>query len=247
MHWHGDIHIDCATPTETDVLRALGVPVDHEPDARTRDLVREGIAELRRLAKPRGIFSSVTTEEFADIYRGEGDNNEPSPLADVFPKADELALFAATIGSTVTERVSELFNAGEYALGGALDAAASEAAELVAGNVARTVLAKARHAGRASEATRVLNYSPGYCGWSLTGQGALFAALEPCRIGVTLTDSFLMEPVKSVSGVAVVGPAGIHDFKDDYAFCGACRTHECRDRIAGLRGATPRGDSYEHA
>ncbi|MCD4689845.1 hypothetical protein K8S17_00120, partial [bacterium] len=76
------------------------------------------------------------------------------------------------------------------------------------------------------------------CGWDLTGQRALFAALEPARIGITLTDRCLMEPETSISGVVLMGPAGTHEFADDYAFCTECRTHECRDRNAGLEGDT---------
>ncbi len=231
MNWRGDIHIDHVTPPEANILRALGVPNGHAVNSRTRDAVAAGLEELRTIAEPSGVFASVDRSHFADIYEGDGDNAVPSPLAEIFPRADELALFAVTLGTPVSERIAALFTSREYALGAALDAAASEAAELTATHVTDTVLAKLRHAGRATAETRALEYSPGYCGWSLTGQRALFAALEPGRIGITLTNSCLMEPVKSVSGVVVIGPAGIHDFNDDYGFCTDCATHDCRDRI----------------
>jgi hypothetical protein len=96
------------------------------------------------------------------------------------------------------------------------------------------VLADARGDGGADAASRILRYSPGYCGWNLTGQRALFAALGPEEIGIHLTDSCLMEPVKSISGVMVMGPADIHRFTDDYSFCLTCPTHDCRRRIKGL-------------
>jgi len=231
MNWRGDIHIDHVTPPEANILRALGVPRGHAVNSRTRDAVAAGLEELRTIAEPSGVFASVGGCEFADIYEGEGDNEVPSPVAEIFPRADELALFAVTLGTRVSERIAALFSSSEYALGGVLDAAASEAAELTATHVARTVLAKARHAGRATDETRALGYSPGYCGWNLTGQRALFTALAPGEIGITLTRSCLMKPVKSVSGVVVLGPAQIHDFDDDYDFCTQCATHDCRERI----------------
>ncbi|MCK4414710.1 MAG: hypothetical protein KAY32_14345 [Candidatus Eisenbacteria sp.] len=76
-----------------------------------------------------------------------------------------------------------------------------------------------------------LRYSPGYCGWNISGQRALFAALKPERIGITLRPSMLMEPLKSVSGVVVGGRPEIHRFADRYPFCADCRTHGCRERI----------------
>jgi hypothetical protein len=85
-----------------------------------------------------------------------------------------------------------------------------------------------------------LRYSPGYCGWHLSGQRALFAALQPEEIGITLRESMLMVPLKSMSGVIVAGLPAIHAFADDYPFCGECRTRGCRERIARVRQT--RGD-----
>jgi hypothetical protein len=43
-----------------------------------------------------------------------------------------------------------------------------------------------------------------------------------------------MQPLKSVSGVLIVGPPSIHDFHNDYDFCALCSTYQCRGRIASL-------------
>lgn len=63
---------------------------------------------------------------------------------------------------------------------------------------------------------RTNRYSPGYCGWQVNEQPILFdlfepnvkvqqseASLKPC--GIHLTDSCLMIPIKSVSGVIGIG------------------------------------------
>jgi hypothetical protein len=62
-------------------------------------------------------------------------------------------------------------------------------------------------------------------------QGKLFEFLRPREIGITLRESYLMDPLKSVSGVVLVGPREIHEFEMDYSFCAECRTPSCRARI----------------
>lgn len=223
------------TPSEEAVMAAMGVPPGTEQGERVDRLVEEAINELRGTSCPRGVIASVSDDEFAAIYEGEGDNDVPSPLAGIFPQSEGLILFAATLGAPLSERIAALFDDGSLALAAMLDAAASEGTELAGVHLDGMMLRMAREARMADERTRALRYSPGYCGWNLTGQKALFAALDAGEIGLTLTDSCLMEPLKSISGVIVLGPPEIHEFEDNYAFCAACRTHDCRRRIEGLR------------
>ena len=226
-------------PSEEAVLGAMGVPPGSEQGERVDQLVADALGELRRAACPRGVVTSVTTDEFARIYEGESDNDTPSPLAEIFPQAEGLVLFAATLGAPLSERITALFADGSLALATMLDAAASEATELAGVHLDELVLEGARLSEQANQLTRTLRYSPGYCGWNLTGQRALFAALGPEEIGVHLTDNCLMEPLKSISGVMVMGPAEIHEFTDDYSFCSACPTHDCRRRIKELTQTRP--------
>ncbi len=81
-----------------------------------------------------------------------------------------------------------------------------------------------------------LAYSPGYCGWHVSGQNALFSVLEPEQIGVSLGTGCMMRPLKSVSGVLVAGGPEIHDFDPAYTCCSGCDTLECRERIARITG-----------
>ena len=236
-----DIPVPEIEPTREALLRALGGPGDRSADARVERLLAEALGELRALAEPRGIFAEVDADRFAEIYEGEGDNEEPSPLAEIFPRADLLALFAVTVGVPLSERITVLFDERSPALGATLDAAASEATENAAGYLDSVVLEEARREGKAGDGSALLRYSPGYCGWNLTGQRTLFQALHPEEIGIDLTESCLMDPLKSISGVMVLGSPKIHEFDDDYRFCSECRTRDCRRRIRSLR---PKGDAH---
>jgi hypothetical protein len=81
----------------------------------------------------------------------------------------------------------------------------------------------------------VLGYSPGYCGWHISGQKKLFASLKPRKIGISLNEGFLMTPLKSVSGVLVGGKREIHLFTPNYSFCKSCKTHSCLPRMKELK------------
>lgn len=69
-------------------------------------------------------------------------------------------------------------------------------------------------------------FSPGYCGWHVSQQQLLFPLFQGHTCGVTLTDSSLMVPIKSVSGIIGLG-ASVR--KLDYT-CGLCDFKQCYKR-----------------
>jgi cobalamin-dependent methionine synthase I len=69
-------------------------------------------------------------------------------------------------------------------------------------------------------------FSPGYCGWHVSQQQLLFPLFEGHTCGVSLTDSSLMLPIKSVSGIIGVGEKVR---KLDYT-CGLCNFDKCYKR-----------------
>jgi hypothetical protein len=48
-------------------------------------------------------------------------------------------------------------------------------------------------------------YSPGYCGWDVSEQHKLFLLLPDNYCGIRLTESALMNPIKSISGIIGIG------------------------------------------
>jgi len=117
-----------------------------------------------------------------------------------------------------------------------LDTAASLGADLAAAEIERYCEAQWRSARVIDDTTTVMRFSPGYCGWHVSGQKRLFARLQPESIGITLNDSCLMQPLKSVSGVIVAAPRDAFDIHDTYPFCADCVDHSCRDRFAAIVG-----------
>ena len=221
-------------PDRAAALRGLGSRGRGRASERTEALLRRAMECFSELAAPVGIYAEIAPEDFTAIYRGEGENEADSPVEKIYPRAQHLALYAATVGEAVSRDIAALFASEDYALGVVLDAVASAGTEAVELGVQGRFRDRLAERGALTATTRLLNYSPGYCGWHLSGQRALFAALRPEEIGITLNDSFLMLPLKSVSGIIVAGPAEIHRFEDVYPFCSSCRARDCRARIAGL-------------
>ena len=69
-------------------------------------------------------------------------------------------------------------------------------------------------------------FSPGYCGWHVSQQQLLFPLFQGETCGVQLTESSLMVPIKSVSGIIGLGKE-VH--KLDYT-CGLCQFEKCYKR-----------------
>ena len=193
-----------------------------------KNLYEDALNIFRENSNPVGIFSKISKEEFEKVFFGEGNNSNETPVQNIYPKAELLTLFAVTLGKGVSEKILELFQKNDFASGHMLDCIAS----LTADNAVRKMEKFARkNIKNHEENILTLAYSPGYCGWHISGQIKLFEYLRPEKIGITLNDSFLMIPLKSVSGVLISGKSEIHQFKNNFSFCSLCKTKSCLERM----------------
>jgi hypothetical protein len=218
-------------PSQTDTFLLQGIPRDIKPKQKIVSLFREAEKIFQEHAEPAGIVADISQSEFVDVYRGESRNEKKSPVADISERADYQALFAVTIGQAVNDKINELFEHEEFSLAMMLDAVASAAAETAADVVERKYYTQLQEKDRVEKSAAVLRYSPGYCGWHISGQKKLFEYLQPGEIGITLLESFLMTPLKSISGVLLTGKKEIHIVEDNYPFCRQCETRSCQQRI----------------
>jgi hypothetical protein len=202
--------------------------------------VEQALSLLAESAEPRGVLEPVTDDEFSAVLRGAGRNAEDPVVGWIYPRAEALALFAATLGPRVTEEIEDLFAMDDVPLAVSLDAAASRMAENASGALAGAFARRLPSGAGGPDGVHVLAYSPGYCGWHVTGQGALFARLRPERIGITLGESSLMHPLKSVSGVLIAGDAALHTFETGFTYCSACRDRTCAARMRSLQATEER-------
>ena len=224
-----DFSLPRLQPQEAAVYAALGLKSGSRPSPRSSALLQRSLELFKTCSEPKGICAAITADEFADVFSGLGGNAPDTPLKKIFPLADSLHLFAFTMGARISEEIRRLFANDDFALGSVLDAVASLAADQ-AGRLAEEWIESQAAMQKNGSLPRTFLYSPGYCGWHISAQEKLFARLRPEKIGITLNESFLMSPLKSISGVLVSGPALIHQFSEVYPFCAHCKSPACRER-----------------
>jgi len=221
-----------AVPEAREVLSAQGLPEGDALAPRLHRLLEEAMSTAAALVEPRALCEELSAESFASVLQPLEIPREDLVVGRVYPRAQALALFVATLGEPLPARIRQLFDEDALAQAWMLDAVASAGADLLAERLAERY--REGLVGRGMDGVRVLPYSPGYCGWPTLGQRPLFDALRPEEIGVSLNDSCLMSPIKTVSGVLVAAPGEAHKFRPEFPFCDDCQTRECGRRMASV-------------
>jgi hypothetical protein len=229
--------VDEITPTVQEVLEAQGMASRPNLPARITALLDSALDLFKKLAEPKGIMEDLAISSFEALYIGNGLNDPEGPIPMIVPRADALALFAATMGEALMAKSGELFASGGPALGYMLDAVNTTGAEHLGQQMARRFLELLPKEKRAAKDLKAQYYCPGHCGWHISGQEKLFQALHPEEIGITLKPSWAMYPLKSISGILVVGDIQIHRFSPAFAFCKQCKEHKCVQRLKVLENA----------
>ncbi len=218
------------------VRRALGLRGSSGKTARWESAIEELSAVLPKLARGRAMIRIepvASLEPRRMVLATHAPDAEP-PIAiegavgQFLAHARMVALFVATIGSGVERLSRGWLRRSGVVRGLVADALGSELAESVALRCQQDVRAWARQRGM----DITPRYSPGYCGMDVRQQRVLFDQVPARRIGVHLTPSFLMTPVKSVSGLIGLAPAGLVQ-PEEYP-CSRCDHPHCMQRRARL-------------
>lgn len=140
------------------------------------------------------------------------------------------AAAVCTLGPDLEAEVKRLGAAGDPVSALFLDAAGTALLEALAGR-ARSHLAEAAREAGLYAGNR---YGPGYCGMAMTHQPLLFGQVDADRIGVRLTASGMMTPVKSLSfwvDWQTAPSAASETYK-----CRRCTLKECTYRVHSPAG-----------
>jgi hypothetical protein len=224
------LRIEEIIPSVEDILRGQGIPKEIVIKDNIKNLIEKSFSLFYAEATPSCIIQEISKDDFHKIFIGEGNNEEGAPLEKIYPIADHLTLFAISMGGPISHRITELFGNNDYALSSMLDTVAScstdKAVEFLETQTTKELIENKL----TTKNSMVLSYSPGFCGWHISAQKKLFLYLHPEQIGISLNESFLMTPLKSVTGVLVSGNKNIHYFGNSFSFCYNCKAQSCLER-----------------
>jgi len=133
-------------------------------------------------------------------------------------RSEQIAIFACTAGEGISQWSKQIM--AEDPLKGLIaDILGSVTVEAAIEAIQQKLSDEMAQAG-----LKITNrYSPGYCGWPTVEQHKIFSLLPEENCGIRLTESALMLPIKSVSGVIGIGAnVSFHPYTCqlcDAAFC----------------------------
>lgn len=203
MHYKDICPGDICVPRH-EIARYLGYKRADLPDEQISALIEECMAELNRLVNPQYVY-----EEFPlkiDPDTGElsfaGMNVRSRSLGRNLADCSGVVLFAATLG-VAPDMLIRRASVTQMAKATVFQAASAAMIEVVCDEVNRKIIGEMAERGLYCRP----RFSPGYGDFSLDYQTGFIRILKaPKRIGLTLTDTLLMAPSKSVTAAIGVSP-----------------------------------------
>jgi hypothetical protein len=207
-----------------DIIRLLGGQ-EGAADAHASMLVDEYIEKCRKVMSPSGAFvlaKALETESVEEIACGETHFLSGSIIHKMLKNSETYAFFLVTIGPEPEELARDLLANGEFLEAYITDLVASALVDSVADQVHETI----RKVALVRDMKVTNRYSPGYCSWDVAEQQKLFKFFPENSCGITLSESSLMSPVKSISGIIGMGP----QVKFNEYTCEICPMKTCHFR-----------------
>ncbi|MFQ5700337.1 MAG: hypothetical protein ACE5HU_00650 [Acidobacteriota bacterium] len=188
---------------EKRVLRELRIPrLEHIRELKEEAVgrsIKKAIDRAYGLIQGQGCYRTfrilqvgadhVTIDASDRIFRG---HNAVKLLAG----CDYATLLATTIGPALEKRIEEL-QGTEVADAYFLDVVGSWMADYMADRVDAMIQSEIRRNGY----NRTMRYSPGYGDWDLSVQPDLLSLVGADVIGLSCTETFILQPRKSVTAV----------------------------------------------
>ena len=186
---------------------------DQRPDEATLTEADRIVGEVRQWLRPQFCYQVVADQPDFDMGK---------IILRQLRGSEAYALFICTSGVEFEAYQQRLMKEGDMVRVFIADALGSVIAEKCADRMEEVLQESIDKLGW----HHTNRFSPGYCGWHVSQQQRLFPLFHGETCGVKLTDSSLMLPIKSVSGIIGLGPYVRHM---DYS-CGLCTFQQCYKR-----------------
>lgn len=209
---------------ESEVRRYAGLRhAEDFPDT----YVKEACLEVQLVAEPRGIYHAYDYDpQTHTILSDPPMKLEATGIIRHLGNSTKVYVLGVTVGEGVEEKSSQFFKDGNYTVGLLIDAAATTAVEQVANQVNDIINREAKKAGF----NPTWRFSPGYGNWSIEVQHELARIIKTEEIGLTVTESCMLFPRKSVT--AIIGCLPGTEEQKTQRGCISCSQVDCFSRKA---------------
>lgn len=183
------------------IMSRLGYSDQTKVPAQQLDLLTKHIQSAFALISPKGVYTCLAiANNDGQIVTLEDNTQIACPgVAKMLKNCQEVWLAAASIGREISELTAKKFAAGDGAAASITDAVGSECADAAMNFLQTYAATQLKRSGRILSDCR---FSPGYGNWPLTAQKNFFSWLNLEELGLTLNDSMLLIPEKSVTALA---------------------------------------------
>lgn len=203
-----------------DIYRALGYK-DNIPEKNVLDLIAQVKADIDNVCIPCYAYQVLESTLLPKSHIKVQDTEfMPGGIIGTYLSGmTHICLFVVTAGKEFDDYLQLLKSQDDIVKEYVADAVGSVIAEACVAFIGKELdtLYAFRH---------TLPCSPGYCGWHIREQEKLFSLFPPNICGVMLSESFLMSPIKSVSGFFGLGEALL---PQPY-HCEICTNKNCYNR-----------------
>lgn len=203
--------------SENEILYPMGYMENDSPEM-VLDIIQSEFEFLQTVTDIAGGFRMVTPQFLKDDYRIVIENQTfrtDKIVWQLLKKSEQLAIFICTAGSIISDRSKNLMAKGDLLEGYVVDTIGSVAVEKAMDIIHEKIK---NISGKSTN-----RYSPGYCNWNVAEQQKLFSLMPSNYSGVSLSESSLMSPVKSVSGFIGIG----NQVKFNDYTCNYCTQQNC--------------------
>jgi hypothetical protein len=199
---------------------------DSESGERISKSLDKSLDKAKALSKPEYIYEvkKVSTYGQGFIELEGGTRFSSAKIPAYIKGASHIAIFLVTIGDEIENEAGSLTKDKEPLEGYLLDRIGSFAVESVAISLEGNLR---KHYSRLDKSVS-RRYSPGYCDWPIEEQRVLAKILDFSKIGVSLNDSCMMKPKKSISAIVAIADKGV--FTETGSTCEACEKKDCSYR-----------------
>lgn len=210
-------------------VQELGVTAREVTDYITKDdtpekefFTQQVAAELEEMKDEKVLFGySIFSASIKDFILTTNNTqfNIGHDVSLMLRSAEKIVLFACTLSERLDNIITKYKSNNQYLEAYLMDITGT----VIIGKTAEKVLEQIKN-NKAFEGYKITNtISPGNCGWPVEEQKKLFSLLPDSFLNISLNESGMMHPVKSLTGVIGIGERVIYKQTE----CRYCKSRNC--------------------